>query len=112
MLWVRVSRSSYRTNGRYPRVSLVATRPGEGLLSEPVAGIRLGSREPVLLPHTCRSPYPSGSAQLGGLPTFANAVANGGPTKRLIPGVMRGASVGARRKAQMFEAIANGGGLS
>jgi hypothetical protein len=39
-------------NGRNRRVSLVATRSGEGLLTEPVAGTRLRSRELALMPHT------------------------------------------------------------
>ena len=34
------------------RVSLVATRSGEGLLTEPVPGTRLRSRELALMPHT------------------------------------------------------------
>ena len=32
------------------RASLDAPRPGEGPLTEPIAGTRLGSREPVLMP--------------------------------------------------------------
>jgi len=39
------------------------------------------------MPHTCRSRYPPGSAQLGGKPTFAEAMVNGevAPTAA-IPG--------------------------
>jgi len=45
MLWVRLSRSCHSANGRYQRVSLVAPRPGEGPLTEPVAGTRVGRPE-------------------------------------------------------------------
>ena len=41
-------------NDRYRRVSLVATRLGERLLTEPVAGTRHGRRELVLLPEAVR----------------------------------------------------------
>ena len=37
---------------RLRRGSLVATRPGEGPFTEPLAGTRLGSQELMLLPHT------------------------------------------------------------
>jgi IS5 family transposase len=40
------------TKARCRRVSLVATRSGEGLLTEPVPGTRLRSRELALMPHT------------------------------------------------------------
>ena len=50
ILWVRLSRSCHRANHRYLRLSLVITRPGEGLLSEPLAGTRLGRRELGLKP--------------------------------------------------------------
>jgi len=67
-------------------------------------------------------------AAVGGLPTFAKSraerlsshrfqttsrAANGNRiAERLIPLVMRRPALAARRKTQIFEAVANGGGLS
>jgi hypothetical protein len=63
----------FDTNGWNRRVSPVAPRPCEGPLTEPTAGAQPWPRERVLMPHTCRSRYPSGSAQLGGNRTFMRA---------------------------------------
>ena len=66
------------------RVSPVAQRPREGPLTEPTAGARAWPRERVLVPHTCRSRYPSGPAQLGGNATFRICPAGDAiPRKRL-----------------------------
>ena len=51
----------------------VAVHPGEGLLTEPTPAVRPWSRERVFMPHTCRSRYPPGSAQLGGKRSLAIA---------------------------------------
>ena len=56
-------------NDRNRRVSPIAVRPGEGLLTEPTAQPR--RQEPLFVPHICHSGYPSGSAQLGGERSFA-----------------------------------------
>ena len=61
-------------NGRSRRVSLVAPRPREGPLTEPIAGTEPRPQERVLMPHTCRSRYPPGSAQLGGYLPLAPGV--------------------------------------
>src|SRR6516162_8673447 len=58
-------------NGRLRRTSPVGGRRGDGLLTEQIADARGYCRELVKMPHTCRSRYPPGSAQLGGLRTFA-----------------------------------------
>ena len=58
-------------NGGNRRVSPVAGRPGEGLLTEPTAATQPWRRLPLFMPHTCRSQYASGPAQLGGDPTLA-----------------------------------------
>jgi hypothetical protein len=52
-------------NGWFRRVSPIAVRPGEGLLTERTAGVRPMRRERVFMPHTCRSRDPPGSAELG-----------------------------------------------
>src|ERR1700720_253837 len=44
-------------NGRYRRISPVSAHSGEGLLSEPTAGTQPCRREPLFMPHTCRSQY-------------------------------------------------------
>jgi hypothetical protein len=41
----------------------------KGLLSKPTTAAEPCSGERVFMPHTCRSQYPSGSAQLAGNPT-------------------------------------------
>jgi hypothetical protein len=48
------------------RVSPVAPRRGEGPLTEPTPAVRPRPGERLFMPHTCRSRYPPGSAQLGG----------------------------------------------
>ena len=53
------------------RISPVPARPGEGPVTEPTPAVERSRRERVLMPHTCRSRYPPGSAQLGGFETFA-----------------------------------------
>ena len=55
-----------RDNGCLRRVSLIPVRPCEGRLTEPTAAIQPWRRELAFMPHTCRSQYPSGLAQLGG----------------------------------------------
>ena len=40
--------------------------PGEGRLTERTPAVRPWLQERVFVPHTCRSPCPSGAAQLGG----------------------------------------------
>src|SRR5580692_8774004 len=45
------------------RVSPVAAHSDDRLLSEPTAVTHPCLREPLFMPHTCRSQYPSGSAQ-------------------------------------------------
>src|SRR5215471_12868753 len=63
---VATSSSKNSRAGPEPALSPVAPRPGEGLLTEPIAGAEPGRQELVFMPHTCRSRYPSGSAQLVG----------------------------------------------
>jgi hypothetical protein len=58
-------------------VSPVGLRPGEGPLTEPTAASQPLERLPLFMPHTCSSQCPSGSAQLGGQPMFAEACLNG-----------------------------------
>ena len=43
-------------NGRFRRVSPIAARPGEGLLTEPTPAVRSWSRERVLMPQSRHSP--------------------------------------------------------
>jgi hypothetical protein len=64
-------------NGRNRRILSVPTRSGGGLLTERTPAVQPRRREWAKVPHTCHSRYPSGSAQLGGEPTFADAVVNG-----------------------------------
>jgi hypothetical protein len=45
----------------------------QGPLSEPRGAVRPWRQQPPNLPHTCRSQYPPGSAQLGGFRTFARS---------------------------------------
>ena len=56
-------------NGGYRRCLVIAVRSGQGLLTEPTTGAQVGRRELVFMPHTCRSQYPSGPAQLRGIRT-------------------------------------------
>ena len=49
---------------RIRRVLPIALCPGKGRLTQPIAGAQPRRRERVLMPHTCRSRNPSGSAQL------------------------------------------------
>jgi hypothetical protein len=42
----------------FRRVSPIAADPGEGPLSERIAGVQPVRREPVFMPHSCRSEYP------------------------------------------------------
>src|SRR6516164_3571385 len=59
--------TNYRGSGLvHRRISLVAGRPGEGPLTEPIAATQPRRQEPLFMPHTCRSRYPPGSAQLRG----------------------------------------------
>jgi hypothetical protein len=58
-----ISRAS-RTSAR--RVSPVAAYSGDGLLLQATADAQPPRWGPPFMPHTCRSQYPSGSAQLGG----------------------------------------------
>jgi len=53
----------------------VAALCDERLLSEPTAVAHPCLREPLFMPHTCRSRYPPGSAQLGGEQTFGPSTA-------------------------------------
>src|SRR5262249_2848561 len=46
-------------------------RPREGPVTQPTAGGQPWRRERVLMPRTCRSRYPPGSALLGGERSFA-----------------------------------------
>jgi len=52
-------------NDQNRRVLPIAVRLGEGPLTERTAGVQPRPRERVFMPHTCRSRYPPGSAQLG-----------------------------------------------
>jgi len=47
--------SAHPMNGSFRRVSLLASRPGEGRLTEPLGGTRFGRRELVVLPLCRRS---------------------------------------------------------
>ena len=47
------------------RVSSVAVHLGEGPLTERTASVQPARQEQVFMPHTRRSRYPPGSAQLG-----------------------------------------------
>ena len=53
------------------RISFVPVRLSEGPLTKPTPAAQPSPRERVFVPHTCRSQYPSGSAQLGGKQPFA-----------------------------------------
>ena len=71
------SSSRSAANARTQRVSPIASRPGESRLAERTPAVRPWWRELYKLPHTCRSRYPPGSAQLGGgFPTFARRHSN------------------------------------
>ena len=47
------------TNGRLRRISLVAGRPGEGPLTEPIAATQPRRQEPLFMPHS-RDPSAGG----------------------------------------------------
>jgi hypothetical protein len=57
-------------NGRLRRILLIAVRSGEGPLTEHITATQAQPPERVFMPHTCRSRYSSGSAQLGGFLRF------------------------------------------
>jgi len=61
---------------RNRRVSPIVAHSGDCLLSEPIAGTQPYQREPLFMPQTCRSQDPPGLAQLGGLRTFVNPLAD------------------------------------
>jgi hypothetical protein len=54
----------------FRRILLVAVRSGEGPLTEHITATQAQPPERVFMPHTCRSQYPSGSAQLSGFTPF------------------------------------------
>src|SRR5262245_5955970 len=60
-----------RANDRCRRVLLIPVRPDERRLTEPTTAVQPWRREPLFVPHTCRSQSPSRPAQLGGIETFA-----------------------------------------
>jgi hypothetical protein len=66
-----VSKGGNVCNRRY---LAVAAPSREGLLTEPTAAAQPRRQEPLFMPHTCRSRYPPGSAQLGGKATFAEVM--------------------------------------
>jgi hypothetical protein len=45
---------AYPTNDRLRRISLIAVRSGEGLLSDPIVGAQRGRRELLFMPHSGR----------------------------------------------------------
>jgi hypothetical protein len=45
-------------NGGSRRISLVAGRPGEGPLTEPIAATQPRRQEPLFMPHSCPSRPP------------------------------------------------------
>ena len=71
--------SPFRGEGRKVRnrrVSPVEAHSGDRLLSQHIAGIQPCRREPLFVPHTCRSQSPSGSAQLAGRRPLASSHKN------------------------------------
>ena len=48
---------------RLRRISRIAVRPGEGPLSDHTADVQPERRQPLFMPHTCRSPAPQGSVR-------------------------------------------------
>ena len=78
-----------RSTGRpLRRISLVAGRPGEGPLTAPIAAAHPRRQEPLFMPHTCRSRYPPGSAQMGGNRKFDKC----GPTAQIRYSITSSAS--------------------
>jgi len=63
----------------------VAVRPGGGRLTERTADARLVGTNSSM-PHTCRSQCPSGSAQLGGNPSFVAAIGKMGEQRAPLSG--------------------------
>jgi len=57
-------------NGGKRRIFLLAAHPGEGRFTKSTAAVQAWQPEMVFMPYTCRSPSPSGAAQLGGKETF------------------------------------------
>jgi hypothetical protein len=55
LIWSTLDRVSLLRDGRIRRVSPVAVRSGEGLLSDYTAGIQPAQRELVFMLHSCRS---------------------------------------------------------
>ena len=51
--------TSSRPRRRHQVLKRLAAHPGDGLLSDHIAGVRPVRRERVFVPHTCRSQYPS-----------------------------------------------------
>ena|SRR6516164_7157146 len=62
-------------NGRLRRISLVAGRPGESPLTEPIAAAQPRRQEPLFMPLCGRSRELSGSVREIGLRTFGFATA-------------------------------------
>jgi hypothetical protein len=62
---VTLSRDDEQANGRYRRVLLIPVRPGDGLLSETIAGARPGHQELVFMPLCRRWPPAHRSAHVG-----------------------------------------------
>jgi hypothetical protein len=64
---------------RLRRILLLAAHPGEGRLTQPTAATQAWGREPLFMPHTCRSQYLSGPARLGGELPFLNGLVAAAP---------------------------------
>ncbi len=57
-------------NGRFRRILLLATHPGEGRFTQPTAAVQTWRPELVFMPHFRHSPPPPGTAQVGGFLPF------------------------------------------